>query len=63
MTQGRKEEAIKELQRAARVNGRTVPEDQLDKVICIKHTLTKNIVNLSMTCTFSKTLFTCLAGD
>lgn len=52
MTQGRKEEAIKELQRAARVNGRTVPEDQLDKVICIKHTLTKNIVNLSMTCIF-----------
>ncbi|XP_042366767.1 solute carrier family 22 member 13-like [Plectropomus leopardus] len=32
MTQGRKEEALKELQRAARVNGRTIPEDLLDKV-------------------------------
>ncbi|KAE8279838.1 Solute carrier family 22 member 13 Organic cation transporter-like 3 [Larimichthys crocea] len=32
MTQGRKEEAQKELWRAARVNGRTVPEDQLDKL-------------------------------
>ncbi|TKS87702.1 Solute carrier family 22 member 13 [Collichthys lucidus] len=31
MTQGRKEEAQKELCSAARVNGRTVPEDQLDK--------------------------------
>ena len=39
MTQGRKEEALKELQRAARVNGRTVPEDLLDKVSCIKHIL------------------------
>ncbi|XP_070784409.1 solute carrier family 22 member 13-like [Enoplosus armatus] len=32
MTQGRKEEAQKELQRAARVNGRMVPEDLLDKL-------------------------------
>ncbi|XP_070784277.1 solute carrier family 22 member 13-like [Enoplosus armatus] len=32
MTQGRKEEAIKEVRRAARVNGRKVPEDLLDKL-------------------------------
>ncbi|XP_037612890.1 solute carrier family 22 member 13-like [Sebastes umbrosus] len=32
MTQGRKEDAQKELRRAARVNGRTVPEDLLDKL-------------------------------
>ncbi|XP_033494475.2 solute carrier family 22 member 13-like [Epinephelus lanceolatus] len=32
MTHGRKEEALKELQRAARVNGRRVPEDLLDQV-------------------------------
>ncbi|XP_059183416.1 uncharacterized protein LOC131962432 [Centropristis striata] len=32
MTQGRKEQAQKELQRAARVNGRKIPEDLLDKL-------------------------------
>uniref|UniRef100_UPI0037E73855 solute carrier family 22 member 13-like n=1 Tax=Semicossyphus pulcher TaxID=241346 RepID=UPI0037E73855 len=32
ITQGRKEEAIKEIRRAAKVNGRKVPEDLLDKV-------------------------------
>ncbi|XP_042372689.1 solute carrier family 22 member 13-like, partial [Plectropomus leopardus] len=32
MTHGRKEEAQKEIQRAARVNRRTVPEDLLDKL-------------------------------
>uniref|UniRef100_A0A671XNX4 Solute carrier family 22 member 13b n=1 Tax=Sparus aurata TaxID=8175 RepID=A0A671XNX4_SPAAU len=32
ITQGRKEEALKELRRAARVNGRMVPEDLLDKL-------------------------------
>ncbi|XP_042255729.1 solute carrier family 22 member 13b [Thunnus albacares] len=33
ITQGRKEEAIKEVRRAARVNGRKVPEDLLDKLV------------------------------
>uniref|UniRef100_A0A8C9ZCE6 Uncharacterized protein n=1 Tax=Sander lucioperca TaxID=283035 RepID=A0A8C9ZCE6_SANLU len=42
MTQGRKEEAQKELRRAARVNGRKVPEDLLDEVSCIKHTFDLN---------------------
>ncbi|XP_042366401.1 solute carrier family 22 member 13-like [Plectropomus leopardus] len=32
ITQGRKEEAIKEIRRAAKVNGRKVPEDLLDKL-------------------------------
>lgn len=32
LTQGRKEEAKKELQRAARVNGRKLPEDLFEKV-------------------------------
>ncbi|XP_015248626.1 PREDICTED: solute carrier family 22 member 13-like [Cyprinodon variegatus] len=32
MTQGRKEEALKELKKAAKVNKRTVPDDLLDKV-------------------------------
>ncbi|KAM9337191.1 solute carrier family 22 member 13-like [Symphorus nematophorus] len=32
MTQGRKEEAKKELRRAAKVNKREIPEDQLDKL-------------------------------
>nr|CBN81997.1 Solute carrier family 22 member 13 [Dicentrarchus labrax] len=32
LAQGRKEEALKELRRAARVNGRMLPEDQLEKV-------------------------------
>ncbi|XP_059183087.1 solute carrier family 22 member 13-like isoform X2 [Centropristis striata] len=32
ITQGRKKEAIKEVRRAAKVNGRTVPEDLLDKL-------------------------------
>lgn len=32
MTQGRKEEALKELQRAARVNKKKVPEDVLNNV-------------------------------
>ncbi|XP_068588405.1 solute carrier family 22 member 13-like [Cebidichthys violaceus] len=32
ITQGRKEEAMKEVRRAARVNGREVPEDLLDKL-------------------------------
>lgn len=41
ITQGRKEEALKELRRAARVNGRMVPEDLLDKVSCITLTLNK----------------------
>lgn len=35
ITQGRKEEAIKEIRRAAKVNGREVPDDLLDKVNCI----------------------------
>ena len=47
MTQGRKEEALKELKRAARVNGRTVPEDLLDKVSCIKHTFTSTKIYLT----------------
>lgn len=38
ITQGRKEEAIKEIRRAAKVNRREVPEDLLDKVSCIKYT-------------------------
>ena len=46
MTQGRKEEAQKELWRAAKVNGRTISEDQLDKVSCIKHTWTKKCTSL-----------------
>ncbi|XP_036934311.1 solute carrier family 22 member 13-like isoform X3 [Acanthopagrus latus] len=33
ITQGRKEEALKELRRAARMNGRMVPEDLLEKFI------------------------------
>ncbi|XP_068160675.1 solute carrier family 22 member 13-like [Antennarius striatus] len=32
LTQGRKEEALKLLQRAAQMNGRTIPEDKLDKL-------------------------------
>ncbi|XP_034561796.1 solute carrier family 22 member 13-like [Notolabrus celidotus] len=32
ITQGRKEEAIKEVRKAAKINGRTVPEDLLDKL-------------------------------
>lgn len=32
LTQGRKEEAIEQLQRAARVNKRSLPTDALDKV-------------------------------
>ncbi|XP_068160672.1 solute carrier family 22 member 13-like [Antennarius striatus] len=32
LTQGRKEEALKLLQRAAQMNGRTIPEDNLDKL-------------------------------
>ncbi|KAK1885142.1 Solute carrier family 22 member 13 [Dissostichus eleginoides] len=32
ITQGRKEEAIKEIRKAAKVNGRKVPEDLLDKL-------------------------------
>ncbi|XP_071341208.1 solute carrier family 22 member 13-like isoform X2 [Trachinotus anak] len=32
LTQGKKKEAIKEIRRAARVNGRKVPEDLLDKL-------------------------------
>ncbi|XP_068200013.1 solute carrier family 22 member 13-like isoform X2 [Antennarius striatus] len=32
LTQGRKEEAIKEIRRAAKVNGRKVPEELLDKL-------------------------------
>lgn len=40
ITQGRKERAIKEIQRAARVNGREVSADLLDKVNCSKNTLT-----------------------
>lgn len=32
ITQGRKEEALKELQRAARVNKKKVPEDVLNNV-------------------------------
>lgn len=38
ITQGRKEEALKELQRAARLNGTTVPEHLLDQV-CSKSSL------------------------
>lgn len=41
ITQGRKEEALKELRRAAKVNGRMVPEDLLDKVSCITLALNK----------------------
>ncbi|KAK5849631.1 hypothetical protein PBY51_013951 [Eleginops maclovinus] len=37
MTQGRKEEALKELRRAARLNGKTVPEHLLEKVSCINN--------------------------
>lgn len=37
MSQGRKEAALKELQRAARVNKRSVSGDLLDKVL--KHSL------------------------
>lgn len=32
ITQGRRKEAIKEIRKAAKINGRTVPEDLLDKV-------------------------------
>lgn len=38
MTQGRKEEALKELKKAAKVNKRTVPDDLLDKVSVHKYT-------------------------
>lgn len=40
ITQGRKEEAIKEVQRAAKVNKRKVPEELLEKVSPTNHTLT-----------------------
>ena len=39
ISQGRKEEALKELQRAARLNGTTVPEDLLDKVSCVNNAI------------------------
>lgn len=37
ITQGKKDVAIKEIRRAAKVNGRKVPEELLDKVKCIRH--------------------------
>lgn len=37
ITQGKKDVAIKEIRRAAKVNGRKVPEELLDKVRCIRH--------------------------
>lgn len=39
ITLGKKKEATKEIRRAAKVNGRKVPEDLLDKVSSLKHTL------------------------
>lgn len=54
MTQGRKEEALKELQRAARVNKKKVPEDVLNNVNSIN---TENF-GLSIWCEcFLKVLF------
>ncbi|XP_029314088.1 solute carrier family 22 member 13-like [Cottoperca gobio] len=46
MTQGRKEEALKELRRAARVNGRTVPEDLLDKLEMEGASRRRNVLDL-----------------
>lgn len=46
ITQGRKEEALKELRRAARMNGRMVPEDLLEKVSCITLALNKTLRSL-----------------
>lgn len=47
MTQGKKEVAIKEIQRAAMVNGTKVPDDLLDKVDCIKHIFTTTKIKRS----------------
>ena len=42
MTHGRKDKAIKELRRAARVNERMVHDDLLNEVNCIIHTLAQS---------------------
>lgn len=46
MTQGRKEEAQKELLRVARVNGREIPENLLREVSSIRHSRLLTIINL-----------------
>ena len=38
ITLGKKKEATKEIMRAAKINGRQVPEDLLDTVSSLKHT-------------------------
>lgn len=47
ISQGRKERAIKEIRRAAKVNGREFSEDLLDKVNCIKNTLANQTQKIS----------------
>uniref|UniRef100_UPI0037E7757D solute carrier family 22 member 13-like n=1 Tax=Semicossyphus pulcher TaxID=241346 RepID=UPI0037E7757D len=46
MTQGRKEEARKQLERAARVNGTKVPEDLLDELTMEKTTKRRNMLDI-----------------
>ncbi|XP_012735594.2 solute carrier family 22 member 13 [Fundulus heteroclitus] len=46
MTQGRKEEALKELQRAAKVNKRSAPGDLLDKVTLETTPDRKNLIDI-----------------
>ncbi|XP_068160671.1 solute carrier family 22 member 13-like [Antennarius striatus] len=46
ITQGRKEEALKVLQRAAQVNGRTMPEDLLDKLEMEDSIKRRNILDI-----------------
>ncbi|KAI3354826.1 hypothetical protein L3Q82_004632 [Scortum barcoo] len=46
ITQGRKEEATKEVQRAAKVNGRKVPEDLLDKLEIEGTSKKRNILDI-----------------
>ncbi|XP_068160427.1 solute carrier family 22 member 13-like [Antennarius striatus] len=46
ISQGRKEEALKVLQRAAQVNGRTMPEDLLDKLKMEGSTERRNMLDI-----------------
>uniref|UniRef100_A0AAZ1WYV1 Solute carrier family 22 member 13b n=1 Tax=Oreochromis aureus TaxID=47969 RepID=A0AAZ1WYV1_OREAU len=54
MTQGRKEEALKELQRAARVNKKKVPEDVLNNVNSIN---TENFRNFGLNIYLTQLIF------
>lgn len=46
MTQGKKEEAQKELMRVARVNGRKIPEHLLTKVSSFRHDKILTVTNV-----------------